>query len=276
MGTEQTMNTIAPGPQHVLLAEGDGSPPPSAQLAMQIECPVGLASGGLVQITTPDGRCLDIPVPAGVEAGDKFVVQVPPAAPVAIPAAAVSVVHVAEQPVATAAARVDTAALTGMRGLAALHVACGHYSAFSALELDLLGGAAMPFFYLLSGFVLTLGYSKGEKINTRKFFQNRCARLMPTFYLTNILGLLMLLTTTPKHLGWTEDTLDDAFAPGLNVGLTVFGMNSWLSPFYGIPGVLPLNAVTWTITTMIFFYMVFPCRESVYHVRSLHTRTHAR
>jgi peptidoglycan/LPS O-acetylase OafA/YrhL len=82
---------------------------------------------------------------------------------------------------------------------------------------------------------------------------------MPTFYLTNILGLLMLLTTTPKHLGWTEDTLDDAFAPGLNVGLTVFGMNSWLSPFYGIPGVLPLNAVTWTITTMIFFYMVFPC-----------------
>jgi hypothetical protein len=41
--------------------------------------------------------------------------------------------------------RVDTSALTGVRGLAALHVALGHMFSFSTLRLDLIGGAAMPF-----------------------------------------------------------------------------------------------------------------------------------
>ena len=38
--------------------------------------------------------------------------------------------------------RVDTAALTGVRGLAAMHVALGHMFSFSTLRLDLIGGAA--------------------------------------------------------------------------------------------------------------------------------------
>ena len=42
-----------------------------------------------------------------------------------------------------------------MRGLAALHVALGHMMSFSTLRVDLLGGAAMPFFYILSGYVMT-------------------------------------------------------------------------------------------------------------------------
>ena len=33
---------------------------------------------------------------------------------------------------------------------------------FSTLRLDLIGGAAMPFFYLLSGFVMTLGYGQSS------------------------------------------------------------------------------------------------------------------
>ena len=60
------------------------------------------------------------------------------------------------------ARRVDTSALTGVRGLAAMHVAAGHMFSFSTLRLDLIGGAAMPFFYLLSGFVMTLGYGQSE------------------------------------------------------------------------------------------------------------------
>eukprot|EP01050_Picozoa_sp_SAG11_P007785 SAG11_NODE_659_length_7895_cov_18.189969_13_plen_135_part_00 len=47
--------------------------------------------------------------------------------------------------------RVKTEALTGVRGLAAFHVAAGHMFSFSTLRVDLIGGAAMPFFYLLSG-----------------------------------------------------------------------------------------------------------------------------
>jgi hypothetical protein len=58
--------------------------------------------------------------------------------------------------------RVDTGALTGLRGLAAFQVALGHMTAGSDLQLDLLGGAAMPFFYLLSGFVMALGYGQTQ------------------------------------------------------------------------------------------------------------------
>ena len=41
--------------------------------------------------------------------------------------------------------RVDTSALTGVRGLAAMHVAVGHMFSFSTLRLDLIGGAASEF-----------------------------------------------------------------------------------------------------------------------------------
>jgi peptidoglycan/LPS O-acetylase OafA/YrhL len=110
---------------------------------------------------------------------------------------------------------------------------------------------------------MTLGYSKGNKMNTRKFFQNRCARLLPVFYLTNLLPVLVLIiSAAPLSLiGWRSDALDDASVPVLNTGLTLFAVNSWLAPLYGISGVMPINAVTWTISTMGFFYMVFPCSE---------------
>ena len=45
--------------------------------------------------------------------------------------------------------RVDTDALTGLRGIVALHIALGHMFLFSRLSLDLLGGISMSFFYLL-------------------------------------------------------------------------------------------------------------------------------
>jgi peptidoglycan/LPS O-acetylase OafA/YrhL len=98
-------------------------------------------------------------------------------------------------------------------------------------------------------------------MNTRKFFQNRCARLLPVFYLTNLLPvLLLIISSAPLALiGWRSDALDDASVPVLNAGLTLFAANSWLAPLYGISGVMPINGVTWTITTMGFFYMVFPC-----------------
>ena len=80
--------------------------------------------------------------------------------------------------------RVDTLALTGLRGFAALHVAVGHYCSISPAHVDLIGGASMSFFYLLSGFVMTLGYAKDlvagdmvlENFNKRRFWRNRFAR----------------------------------------------------------------------------------------------------
>ena len=47
-----------------------------------------------------------------------------------------------------------------MRGLAALHVAVDHMFVSSRFQVDPAGGIAMPFFFVLSGFVMTLGYGQ--------------------------------------------------------------------------------------------------------------------
>jgi hypothetical protein len=140
---EPGMNAVAPGTVE---------PPPQLQQAMEIECPAGVPAGGLVAITTSDGRQINVLVPPGIVAGDKFIAQVPATTPVAIPPGEVHIVHVAEQPHLQSTApplsspkRVDTAALTGMRGAAALHVAVSHYMSFSEIQIDGMGGAAMPF-----------------------------------------------------------------------------------------------------------------------------------
>ena len=53
--------------------------------------------------------------------------------------------------------RLDTRSLDGLRGLAAMHVAIGHYVSFTGLAgrfSDLQAGSSMGLFYLLSGFVM--------------------------------------------------------------------------------------------------------------------------
>ena len=49
---------------------------------------------------------------------------------------------------------IDTSALDGLRGVAALHVAVGHYSGEN-FDTDLVGGQAIGLFYILSGFVMS-------------------------------------------------------------------------------------------------------------------------
>ena len=56
---------------------------------------------------------------------------------------------------------IDTVALNGLRGIVAMHIALGHYSGFG-LGIDLIGGASLPLFYLLSGYIMTIGY--GSKL----------------------------------------------------------------------------------------------------------------
>jgi len=173
---------------------------------------------------------------------------------------------------------VDTVALTGLRGLAALHVALGHYSSFSVLGLDLIGGASMSFFYLLSGFVMTLGYASAPPsaatwegratadaapgaviLDQRRFWKNRFARLFPMYLLTNAAGLALQVFWYWQSSAW----------PGIgpllaNFALVVLGLNMWLYPlnaWIGLPEhqvMLPFNLVSWTVQTMSFFYLVFP------------------
>ena len=84
--------------------------------------------------------------------------------------------------------KIDTKALTGLRGVVALHIAIGHYSG-DGLGVDLVGGASLPLFYILSGYIMTIGYASklihpdinqrrlAKPLNKKRFMVNRIARL---------------------------------------------------------------------------------------------------
>ncbi|CAJ1328202.1 unnamed protein product [Effrenium voratum] len=163
--------------------------------------------------------------------------------------------------------RVDTLALTGLRGFAALHVAVGHYASASPLHVDLIGGASMSFFYLLSGFVMTLGYAKDlladdssnfRDFNKKRFWRNRFARLFPMYMLTNVAIFLVM-----HYLG---DNAMEGMSSGkfdMNLVFTILGLNMWIYPLDAwLPQTqqieLPSNLVTWTVQTMAVFYLIFP------------------
>ena len=92
---------------------------------------------------------------------------------------------------------------------------------------------------------ITIADGRDDQVHSRKFYQNRCARLLPVYYLTNALALPGALAGT--LLGVAEVSTAAAVAM---IALTALNINSWLSPGFGIPGIMQPNAVTWTISTV--------------------------
>lgn len=147
--------------------------------------------------------------------------------------------------------RLDTSALTGLRGLVVLHIALGHFTL--KFGLDLMGGASMGLFYLLSGFVLMLGVADARQpIAFGAFMLKRWARVGPIYLLSNACVWFM------DRGGWPNASLQAL--------LTMTYLTSWctaLTPmdFFGQSLHLsnePFNSVSWSISTMMFFYVVFP------------------
>lgn len=173
--------------------------------------------------------------------------------------------------------KVNTLSIDGLRGCAAMQVALGHIFMMSPLGMDLIGGNAMPLFFLVSGFVMVLGYGQkkfsssgsmtmmgntccfgfdkmycfgvpdpsysveGKEFGVYSFFVKRFARLGPMYYLTNLIALPLALGSSSGPLFIVTTVL-----------LTFF-LTSW-----GVVGIEPFNGVTWTISTMAFFYFCFP------------------
>ena len=93
-------------------------------------------------------------------------------------------------------------ALNGLRIFAALSVVCFHYATLAAsfkvlprFTQNLIenGTIALPFFYVLSGFVLTHAYSNRgpARIQKRGFYNARVARLFPAYVVAFVLfGIL--------------------------------------------------------------------------------------
>ncbi len=133
---------------------------------------------------------------------------------------------------------------TGMRGLLAFYIVLFHTLAYST-GWNLHGSALMPVFFLLAGYSLAIVYGKQPHgFDTRRYYRNRIARIAPVYYATMMLALPLAVYgygwVSPSNMGW-------AFATNL------FAVQMWSS----FP---PLSFVgpAWTISTLAFFYLLFP------------------
>lgn len=152
--------------------------------------------------------------------------------------------------------RIDTSALDGLRGLAALHVVVGHLVPNNFLALQ--PASQMPLFYLLSGFTLALSYGRRKeedisflkKIKSAlKFYQNRFARTAPSFYLSNLLAFLVGNKSNYLPIVTKINLFSRCF-------FTATITNSWFI-FFG-NNTYAFNGASWTISTLTCMYFVFP------------------
>ncbi len=131
--------------------------------------------------------------------------------------------------------------LTIFRFIAASIVVIFHYGQESTgLKGIFISGQEMvAFFFVLSGFVLTISYLNKD-FSTMFFYWSRLARIMPVY-------LLALLLVTLAFL--IKGTSIDAKALLLNATL----LQSWISPYP-----LTLNTPGWSLSVEAFFYLLFP------------------
>lgn len=90
-------------------------------------------------------------------------------------------------------------ALTGLRALAALAVFVQHFVRVMDIKVNVgpMGGMAVSFFFVLSGFILVYVYKdKLTRSTTPKFYFTRFARIWPL----HIACLLLIAWLTPRFL----------------------------------------------------------------------------
>lgn len=178
--------------------------------------------------------------------------------------------------------KLDTTSLTGLRGLACLHIAIYHfvYNSVEMREVDLMGNIAISLFYLLSGFSLTMVYGQ------RLFPVCKTRQMMIVEY------ILDLIHYPCVPLG----ALANNYVSSEATGTAVFDFNFFLvkrfariGPLYQLTNILsiplyfnmpvlptigqaitstlffsswlnfyPLNGLLWTVSTIVSFYFMFP------------------
>lgn len=143
--------------------------------------------------------------------------------------------------------------LTGMRFAAALLVFAYHaflpnpalrlladdQTAYNAYELVAnVGGAAVCFFFVLSGFVLTWSARPGDRPSS--FWRRRFVRIVPNYVVAWVLAMVLYAAAkTPT---------------GVAV-LHLFMLQSWVPDFQVI---FAVNPPGWSMGTEAFFYALFP------------------
>jgi peptidoglycan/LPS O-acetylase OafA/YrhL len=142
----------------------------------------------------------------------------------------------------TAGKRLES--LTGLRWFAAFGVFCFHLGYLVADRPKLraaaeLGYKGVPFFFVLSGFVLAWVYRPGD--SPLRFYWHRFARIWPAMAAVALVALALQYRWT----GTQPPPVDIAFAFSL--------LQAW-SPEH----MYAVNVVAWTLSAEAFFYLLFP------------------
>lgn len=138
--------------------------------------------------------------------------------------------------------------LTGLRFLAAFAVFVHHVSGKFGIEHIRwpLGAQAVSFFFVLSGFILTYVYHDRLKLsNVKKFYFTRWARIWPLHFVCLVISICLL----GWEVFWHAPDLAKQF-----VTCTAL-LQSWIP---NTKWAFAINGVSWSISTEMFFYLMFP------------------
>ena len=136
-----------------------------------------------------------------------------------------------------------------------------HVNGFSRLpqffqNLVLCGPLAVPFFFILSGFVLSHAYQHRVPLtleSRKHFWWSRVARLYPIYLLAWLLFLPMAYAKYLGHAaGHAHGHLQQATTFASSGVLSVVGMQSWT------PLSQAWNGPSWSLSVEMFFYFLFP------------------
>lgn len=139
-----------------------------------------------------------------------------------------------------------------MRLVAALVVVVHHAKGYLLSDSVMVpAGEAVSFFFVLSGFILTYAYHQRE-YTLSSYYLARVASILPASLLS-IFAFLLLINPYAEKLSGTDIAI---------AGSNIFLIQSLIPipAFY-----FGLNAVLWSVSVEIFFYVLFPLFERYLH-----------
>jgi peptidoglycan/LPS O-acetylase OafA/YrhL len=137
--------------------------------------------------------------------------------------------------------------LTFTRFLAAISIIIYHFGMdlfpFRTEAISFLfkqANLGVSYFFILSGFVMIIAYGGKGRIDPKKYYVTRLARIYPIYFISLIM-LVIYYIIRHKEI--------DPVAFGMNL----FAIQSWF-PSYA----LSLNTPSWSLVVEFFFYALFP------------------
>jgi len=138
---------------------------------------------------------------------------------------------------------VNTSALPIFRFFAACVVGFFHFGQktdfyYHFPEIFKAGAEMVTFFFVLSGFLLYLGYHQRELVSLRQYFTKRAIRILPLYYVAFL--MTVVLRGIAGRLSFSEFFIN------------LFCLQSWfVSP-------ISFNFTSWFVSDLVFFYCLFP------------------